>query len=1511
MTDIARRVGVLQDAGHGWLDPQSQVALAAAPTSDTQMVGQASAFRQALNDHAASQGTSLLGSISHWFGDPVLQKQPSAALQLRQYLLQKQGWAPIAEDDLRSIQQKLADAGYLDAADVNGVWTPAAQRAYSQATSDHVQQQQTHSGGFSIGQALSEFLPSHWIPALVGAAKALPGELRSLVAEIAGDVGATAYDFAHPVGFVPGTDEAHNASRYGSKFAAETESLLGKDQTPEQAQADESKRFINSINAMLTVAPVAKGAKAGIAGFDAARAAAANASVNDAAGVGFWRGMGTNLGPEAAQRGPGTISKLLYNNEGGGILRNRLIEQSPVSRFLAPPVRVIFSPDGKTVTHAYYAFRTAAATGYNYAGGQALGAAYANARFAGISEEAIKAVESKLGVHDSALKDQIHAAGLIGGKFGLALDLLDGGFHGPLHTSATLRAAQEGRQVLLPVTLNPSHTVTSLVQSVRDRMDAAMKPLNIGWAIQEGSKLGNKPTTLEEQIDKYGADFVHAYWNSKINQYAAAVHAEGALKDSGLARDSEAYRRAFEDASHEALHTPELLGPARDALLGDMVELQNKIAQDANRINREMDDEFRQGMDSYHAAWEPMSRLVANHATELVTPQALDVLSQAQKEHAFNQALAPDVDQGAAPIANRSFLDENHPGITGGSVGLARKRLPGQPEEVETQTERLMAAKAKEFQTRLDGAGSPVIDAENIGKQPAYNPDEIAAVKRDAINYLLHYRGLNPKELEGLDAQQLIDTIKDLSKRAPKDVTLALDASAEAREYVKQIEAAGFKVVAGTDIGHIFTPPVLDPVLIQGYKSKLRKLAVIMSVNNVPVSVEQSGTIRRILTERTLQEAINKGLIRVPPGMNGARLNMWILDNLEARAELTPGEKIAYAVGDLFGTHNAAARRVLGEDATAEQIAEWKQREQTLIANGTQPLEVAPKQIVKALTRETPQVIKDALGETGRLPLMDEKSAQAAADMYVRALLHEPAWAFGAGKLEDVMRAGFGFLGTRASESNGILRRLSRAGNASIRARNRYRFQLDPMFSMKRIAKTALKASIPGDHGVSAPVTVRPFAHMAEQGILNDAFNTLDRVYPMKSALGFDTHDRLLYEQDAFGLYNPRHHMALRAYHLEKAGLSDAEITKDLKRTFTYGDRSAFERSLGTIWYPFSFERTLWRNVGSYMLDHPGSRLLGTVAFDAYNALANSTGINEFMEQHFPVLNEFKKMNAFEHGIGPGQVGGINAMYAPALWNLFGPQKYAGSMAEPQLNALQNIFPVLRELNSLLVGESVYTGKRSGGTLTQQLGIGLWAAQHALDKATTIAGMGHALDGPFQAIGKILPVRSETYQAEQQKAWAYRNSLVMALAPVLDYNYHHRSGQKVWGPDAPASVRGKTVNRATIDEIVHGVYGSYDAAAAQSFAVEKKTQMDRYLSDLASRDPQRAAAYQQFTVPAEKLRPLLQRAVTDPAKYEALARVEQDFREYAINLAEQDPQFNTFYRQFYLSELGPIEAVTL
>jgi hypothetical protein len=306
----ARRLDLLHQSGNGWLDPQSQVALAQSSASDQGIVDQASSIRQTLNQQAAQKGTSLIASVGHFFGDPVLQKTPSAALGLQQYLLQRQGWAPIAEDDLRHIQQQLADGGYLDKSQINGVWTPQAQQAFYSATSDHVDHQMKEGGGFSIGRTLGAFMPSHWIPAIVGAAKAIPHEATDLWSSITGIAAETAHDVAHPTGLIPGTAENKAGVQQFNVQAAHDETMFGNGPlvhlgtvTPADVQAHQGRLLLNAVNGILTVAPVTRAGSVGVASFDAARAAAANTAIHDAAGTSMFRGLLTDLGPEAAQRG--------------------------------------------------------------------------------------------------------------------------------------------------------------------------------------------------------------------------------------------------------------------------------------------------------------------------------------------------------------------------------------------------------------------------------------------------------------------------------------------------------------------------------------------------------------------------------------------------------------------------------------------------------------------------------------------------------------------------------------------------------------------------------------------------------------------------------------------------------------------------------------------------------------------------------------------------------------------------------------------------------------------------------------------------------------------------------------------------------------------------------------------------------------------------------------------------------------------------------------------------------
>jgi hypothetical protein len=319
------------------------------------------------------------------------------------------------------------------------------------------------------------------------------------------------------------------------------------------------------------------------------------------------------------------------------------------------------------------------------------------------------------------------------------------------------------------------------------------------------------------------------------------------------------------------------------------------------------------------------------------------------------------------------------------------------------------------------------------------------------------------------------------------------------------------------------------------------------------------------------------------------------------------------------------------------------------------------------------------------------------------------------------------------------------------------------------------------------------------------------------------------------------------------------------------------------------------------MMDRPGQRLLVGAALQGYTALAQHEHIDQWLQDHGPILKEFQKLNAFDHGIGPGAIGGINAMYAPAVWNLFAPQKF-GQMKDG-LNTLMQVFPLLREANSMLLGENVVQRNASRRDRRAAGGIGLWGVRNAVDDAANLVGQADV----FSRHPAL------TYQGEQTQAYAYRNSLIAKLAPVLDYNYHNRGAEQTWTDAAflPAAIRGQAINRATIDEIVHQKFPDFDPAAAQSMAVTKKSARDSLPGGFEEQRPEPGVGLSDVLRRGEEGHPDRCNVRRTTRSFTGNSRRMTDvFRQYATNLSEQDPRFLKYYNQFYVSRFGPIEQVT-
>jgi hypothetical protein len=487
------------------------------------------------------------------------------------------------------------------------------------------------------------------------------------------------------------------------------------------------------------------------------------------------------------------------------------------------------------------------------------------------------------------------------------------------------------------------------------------------------------------------------------------------------------------------------------------------------------------------------------------------------------------------------------------------------------------------------------------------------------------------------------------------------------------------------------------------------------------------------------------------------------------------------------------------------------------------------KQFTNAV-QDTPAELADFYKAMG---LADDQPMYSAADaaLIYRTVLNaqakRPASMMGLSKLEDVFRAAPSLAMSKLQMDRvqvpglaQVLRRASVLPNDLIRVRNKYKFSYSPMFDLRRAAKTSFKMGLEG-----IPHTISPLKSMLTRGTFDNDTALLNRVMP-EDALrgqGFDDMDRYLNTQSIFG-FNVRHYMAYAAGELNRQGLGDDEIRAKILHMFTYGDRTALERTMSTLWYPFSFEKTLYRNLGGYLLDHPTQRVMLEWSLNAYHALDKQVGIQDWLDKHLPVAKELEKVNAFADGVGLGQFGGINR----PLFNLLLPQQNNNPLP---VNVLQAAVPAYNDLNYLLVGYDPKSGTVKNGGAVQNT---FWNAfnyyQEAVADKSSLLRQHHP---------------AETPKAQQEDGYKFRMSLIAKAAPTLDWNYHHPNNPLVFPSDIPGlpeALRGQKITRSAIGQLTKLWYPAFDPNAAQASSIEKAQALKDDLSRMAVAEPDRASS---------------------------------------------------------------------
>lgn len=772
--------------------------------------------------------------------------------------------------------------------------------------------------------------------------------------------------------------------------------------------------------------------------------------------------------------------------------------------------------------------------------------------------------------------------------------------------------------------------------------------------------------------------------------------------------------------------------------------------------------------------------------------------------------------------------------------------------------------------------------------QSATDQDEITRVVEEIKDYAQAHFGVDARPLSMFDddPQRLMDillgrvddvrfrkTLHDLAS----DVMLTPDAPARLRQAVADMAAHGYKPVIGQHIGHIWDgslPPLED---VGGVVTRRKRVIGALGLDTTQVSSQTVGQAARLRALNKMQQAINEDKRIVVPQRHTAESIWAVLDDHNIfQPKMKLPERVAF-----YATYPIHKRGIeqLAKDRGLESLGEAREAYEHELVRALQFRDAPRKEAMKALT--TP-----ATYENGAYwPGVDKRSAALIWRAGLEGYSARPNYLMGLSAIEDWGRAGFTILGKLAHTfpDSGAIQAFANLPNEIVQLRNRWRFSLSPFYDFRRVTKTNYKMLADG----TTPV-FNPLKHLVDNGTFDKAHALLMKLRGETSTAGYDDADRYLHQQSIFGVYNARHYEAYYAWEKHLEGWDDDKIRQGLLRVFEYGStrkagRSALERSVNTIFFPFSFEKTLIRNTGMYLLDHPQQALLITGAVDAYHRANQHEAITDWVNDHLPVLEDMNKLNAFAHGISPGQFGGINAplagMFSPQVW-------HSASYTKANLEHSVAIWHDFARLAS---------------DVHQQAIVAHNVEQNALSYAIHLGAPRGPLD-PYKPM--------ETEYAQRRDASVLRNKAIIAFSDALDYNAHQAddSTKIRFGDQAelPPAVQGQVVNRTTIGYLVQRWFPAYDPTFSQTYAIKEQDAAQEAIAKIRAKDPARAQQFEVFTKLADQVATYLRNGDYDTP---TAAQVIMQFRTAAAGASETDPDFYAFYRAHYQYVFGPLEEV--
>lgn len=1529
---LADRITAL-DAAHPWMDATTKAVLANQPVSTDTMLATADQIRQ--------QAANTYTGSTPYFYDPALHQPSPTRAFAQQYVNTVAGGNPFDSGSLATMQRNLQAQGFGQGLSADGFWTGDWQQALVQHARSVFDAQQagnrpgqlsTTSHGL-LHSVLHAISPSGIASAVVGTIKSLPEDFRRVVGDaISGNLDPTASWYA-----------SHSQR---SQVGAGVEQLLGGKETAQQVASRSQgwNALASAVNDAGTLAILAGGAGdvgAGVKGLRALGSSTDLATAQSGQGV-ILSSLGRTEGHEAALRSPfrivngdvtnqvkptvaavtsrlgkrvipgtvlggtagaiqakargtdvltgaaqgavlgGTAGLLARVGERTNLLPSDALDNLPVLKQTGPLIDKLASSDG-----LYYKLRNTLAKPYEYGAVRIAGSALAKGQATSLKLNGLSWLENTVGDDPNSQPIARYIAGshpldpidqaLAAASQSLHLpftpkvDWLMYVLHGDLNAGLGRENAESP---------NLTGNLSRQVQAVHDAYDAALGQTGYAERIVRGT--GASYDTLLQHAG--GDELLLKRWMlDKVNHAAASLYAEKSLNDApaqikqAVASDHQAWLDWHRNARDAAFSDNSTLRSAHEMLA--QAENTNYLETYLRRELAASTGDPRATLAHDIGTYTKAAAHVTDHIlplieTDFLTPQTFqpgvppalrEAVTAGKVKKSAVDALFPSFKRGATGPVDR------------GSIGvLAKGRLTSQAADADLKTfakaVTTQQARISDADKRLRSAEIDMTERNRIAADASANIAELNAKMKDyAFNQLALDRnrfGLWGNADRGTSAKML-SLLTEASKNLASEVFLAPGASDAAKAAKARLDDLGYTLVHGKDIGHSFRADIPRVADLGRLATRERQVANTLGLGAERFSHTDLAATMRLAIVRRLQSAVENGDLNV--GQHATvrtLLNDLGNEDLVGSQQLPWAQNLAFALGRRF--HQRTLTALAEHYDTDLNQAEARLKGQLALAGGVRNL--PRKTVVKVLTR---------LDGDG-VPIMSEKDANRAYDIIMAAQGDTKTYQVGLTHLEDLARfAPYRLAGTKAWDIDGV-RHLLVFPNALARARDNWRFALNPMFSVRRIVKTSMKMWADGVKASPNPVRA-----LQDRGAWDDAHQLLDTILGAQRGRYdyLDEAERYLDQNDLYGIYNPRQHEAYYAWQKKQQGFSDEDIRKGLIRVFGYGGRgqegrTALERSTNLLFFPFSFEKTVIRNIGGYLADHQAQALVLSQALDAYRQVSadhpNAPLTKDWLDRHAPILNEALRLNAFAHGISPGEMGGINA----PLFNAFMPQSWATS--GDTLKTLGRFVPMITDLHRIVQEAN---------------------QQQAVVRQSVLNGMsrieGHGGNDLFR-----LP-SNEAPKAQIGDALIFRQELLDAFRSVIDFNDGQSDANSKYrfgyGDNIPAAVRGQVIDRTTLGLVVQHAYPAWNPNKASEIAKEHTLAAQSFINAQHGRPD--FTALQDYFTKAETAIGHLNRDEYPAAQG---TQIQALFREQAATLAKRNPGFRSVYDKTFARYFGPL-----